>query len=77
MTVRIRPFLMFQGKAGEAMAFYASPFVECESADWIDRFSAPLSDGGTIRMPLGECGFSQRCAWMGDRYGVSWRLNLA
>ncbi len=35
-----------------------------------------LSANGTVRMPPGDYGFSQRFAWCADRLGVSWQLNL-
>jgi predicted 3-demethylubiquinone-9 3-methyltransferase (glyoxalase superfamily) len=52
-------------------------FVDCESKEDIGRLTAALSSGGTVLMPLGEYGFSRRFAWVSDRYGVSWQLNLA
>ena len=128
---KIRPFLMFQGKAEEAMDFYVSLFpgatvtdieryganragaegsvlkasfsignqtvlcadsivkhtfsftpafsffVDCRSEEEIQRVYAALVAGGTELMPLGEYGFSRKFAWVNDRYGVSWQLNLA
>jgi predicted 3-demethylubiquinone-9 3-methyltransferase (glyoxalase superfamily) len=128
---RIRPFLMFEGKAEEAMNFYVSLFpgaevldlarygpdgpgaagsvmkamfrigaetimctdstvqhafsftaafsffVECDFEDEIDRLYAALVAGGTAPMPLSNYGFSRKFAWVNDRFGVSWQLNLA
>lgn len=127
----VRPFLMFQGKAEDAMNFYVSLFpdaeiidivrygaevpgregtvmranfsvagqavmctdslvkhgfsftpafsffVDCESEEQLDLLFAELSDGGMVLMPLDEYGFSRKFAWLNDRYGVSWQLNLA
>lgn len=53
-----------------------SIFVECnDEAELADR-AATLADGGTIYMPMDNYGFSRKFAWVGDRFGVSWQLNL-
>lgn len=54
-----------------------SLFVDCESEEEIRRLSSALSGGGAVLMPLGEYGFSRQFAWVSDRYGISWQLNLA
>jgi predicted 3-demethylubiquinone-9 3-methyltransferase (glyoxalase superfamily) len=131
MPQKVRPFLMFQGNAEEAMTFYASLFpdgeiidivrygpgqagaegsvmkarftvggqtvmcidspvkhaftftpafslfVDCESEEDIRRLAAALGEGGVALMPLGSYGFSRQFAWLNDRFGVSWQLNLA
>ena len=50
---------------------------ECASEEQIVRLSTALADRGAVLMPLGSYGFSRRFAWVSDRYGISWRLNLA
>jgi predicted 3-demethylubiquinone-9 3-methyltransferase (glyoxalase superfamily) len=52
-------------------------FVECESEKQLDQFATSLGEGGQVLMPLGSYGFSRKFAWLSDRYGVSWQLNLA
>jgi predicted 3-demethylubiquinone-9 3-methyltransferase (glyoxalase superfamily) len=54
-----------------------SLFVDCESEDEIRRLSTALAEGGAFLMPLGSYGFSRQFAWLNDRFGVSWQLNLA
>lgn len=130
MSLKVRPFLMFEGKAEEAMRFYvslfpggevthitrygsggpgpegsvivatftiggqavmcsdsfvkhnftftpaSSLFVDCTSEEELGRLVAALSDGGATLMPLDNYGFSRQFAWVNDRYGVSWQLNL-
>lgn len=53
-----------------------SILVRCETMEEIDTLYAQLSDGGHAMMPIGNYGFSERFAWVSDRYGVSWQLNL-
>lgn len=130
MTTQVRPFLMFQGQAEEAMTFYAaqfpdgaieeivrygageagpegtvktarftvggqtvlcidspvahaftftpsfSLFVTCASEAELDRLFGALSQGGAVMMPPASYGFSSKFAWISDRFGVSWQLNL-
>jgi predicted 3-demethylubiquinone-9 3-methyltransferase (glyoxalase superfamily) len=128
--LNITTFLMFDGKAEEAMNFYISVFdnseitsisryganeagtegtvlhatfslnrkefmcidsnakheftftpsislyVTCDTEDEIDRVFEKLSQGGTVLMPLATYPFSQKFAWVADKYGVSWQLNI-
>jgi predicted 3-demethylubiquinone-9 3-methyltransferase (glyoxalase superfamily) len=53
-----------------------SLFVDCATESDIDRLFARLSDGGGVLMPLDRYPFSKKFAWVADRYGVSWQLNL-
>lgn len=131
MEASVQPFLMFEGKAEEALSFYVSLipnseiasvkrygpegpgpegsimlatatiggmklmvsdsyvkhafsftpslslFLTCKSEEEIERLSTELSKDGAVLMPLDNYGFSRRFAWVNDRYGVSWQLNLA
>jgi predicted 3-demethylubiquinone-9 3-methyltransferase (glyoxalase superfamily) len=54
-----------------------SIFVECESVAELETAFAKLGEGGRIYMPLDNYGFSQRFGWVGDRFGVTWQLNLS
>ncbi len=42
----------------------------------IDRMWAALSDGGTVRMELGNYPHSPHYGWVEDRYGANWQLLL-
>lgn len=55
-----------------SMSFYVNAGSEQE----IDHLFALLSEGGAVLMPLGPYPFSPKFAWLSDRYGVSWQLNL-
>ena len=127
---KITTFLMFEGKAEEAMNYYISVFdsaeimsirrygandagaegsvmhatfslygqvfmfldsnvkhdftftpaislyVTCTTEEEIDRFFEKLSQGGKVFMPLMAYPFSQKFAWVEDKFGVSWQLSL-
>lgn len=53
-----------------------SLFVTCESEEEVAELSAAFAEGGNYLMPLDNYGFSRRFAWVVDRFGVSWQLNL-
>lgn len=53
-----------------------SLFVSCDTKEEVDRLFAKLSDGGAVLMPLQEYPFSERFAWVQDKYGLSWQLML-
>ncbi len=54
-----------------------SLFVDCESEQELTRIYPELLEGGSALMPLDNYGFSRKFAWVNDRFGVSWQLNLA
>jgi predicted 3-demethylubiquinone-9 3-methyltransferase (glyoxalase superfamily) len=76
--------------AGQVIRFFDSPahhdfgftpavslFVECRSEEELTGLAAALGEGGRFLMPLDNYGFSRLFAWVNDRFGVSWQLNLA
>ena len=64
-------------KHGFSFTPASSTFVEFDSITELERVFSLLSDGGAVLMPLGNYGFSRMFAWINDRFGVSWQLNLA
>lgn len=53
-----------------------SIFVDCEDEEELQRVFESLSEGGEVLMPLDDYDFSVRFAWVNDRFGLSWQLNL-
>lgn len=127
---KITTFLMFSGKAEEAMNFYTSVFdqseiisitryganevgkegtvvhakfsikgqelmcidsnveqeftftpaislyVTCDNDEEINQVFEKLSQSGSVLMPLASYPFSEKYAWVEDKYGISWQLTL-
>ena len=53
-----------------------SLMVACETKEEVDRLFNKLIDGGSELMPLGTYPFSQRYAWISDRFGLNWQIML-
>jgi predicted 3-demethylubiquinone-9 3-methyltransferase (glyoxalase superfamily) len=72
-------FMCIDSNAVHAFTFTPamSLYVNCETEDEIARLYTQLSQGGQVLMPLERYPFSEKFAWVADKYGVSWQLNLA
>ncbi|MGG7661061.1 VOC family protein [Dyadobacter sp. BHUBP1] len=53
-----------------------SLYVECRTEDELERLFNNLSQNGNVYMPLNNYGFSRKFGWVGDKFGVTWQLNL-
>ena len=53
-----------------------SLYVACATEAEMDRLFEKLSQEGKVLMPLAAYPFSEKFAWVDDKFGVSWQLNL-
>ncbi len=53
-----------------------SLFVYCGSEERINSLYQKLAEGGSVNMPLGKYDWSPKYAWVKDRFGVSWQLDI-
>lgn len=51
-------------------------FVYCDSESEIERLYNKLIDGGFALMQLDKYPWSEKYAWVQDKYGVSWQLDV-
>ena len=51
-------------------------FIDAESEDELNGLANALCVDGQVHMPAGNYGFSTLFAWVEDRFGVNWQLNL-
>lgn len=78
--------LTFELNRQEFMAINAGPlfrinpsvsfFVYCGSGNKINRLYELLTAGGTVLMPLEKYDWSPRYAWVQDKFGLSWQLDI-
>lgn len=54
-----------------------SLFVTCDTEEEIEDIYQVLTQDGEVFMPLAEYPHSEKYAWVADKYGVTWQLNLA
>ena len=53
-----------------------SLYVRCNTQAEIYQLFEKLSQDGKVYMPLSAYPFSERFAWIEDKYGISWQLSL-
>jgi predicted 3-demethylubiquinone-9 3-methyltransferase (glyoxalase superfamily) len=59
-------------KLSPAMSYY----VYCGNEASINSYYALLKEGGELFMPLDSYHWSEKYAWVQDKYGVSWQLDI-
>jgi predicted 3-demethylubiquinone-9 3-methyltransferase (glyoxalase superfamily) len=72
-----REFLGLNGGPAYKFTPAISFFVDCNTEEEIRALFKTLSENGSVLMPLAKYPFSEKFAWVTDRFGVSWQLNLA
>jgi predicted 3-demethylubiquinone-9 3-methyltransferase (glyoxalase superfamily) len=77
-TLSGQEFMCIDSNAQHGFTFTPSIsiYVRCETEAEIDRVFAELSKDGQIFLPLEHYPFSAKFAWVSDKFGVSWQLNL-
>ncbi len=53
-----------------------SYFVYCGNDEEIERLYAALSEDGRVLMPLDTYPWTSKYAWVQDKFGVSWQLDI-
>lgn len=53
-----------------------SLFVYCGSEEGINFLYQKLTEGGSVNMPLNKYDWSPKYAWVKDKFGISWQLDI-
>jgi predicted 3-demethylubiquinone-9 3-methyltransferase (glyoxalase superfamily) len=69
-------FMMLNGGPKYVMTPAISYFVYCDGEHKIERLYDLLKEGGKVMMPLDKYDWSPRYAWIEDRFGVNWQLDV-
>lgn len=67
-------FTLLDGGPQFTMNPSVSFFVQVDSPDAADRLFSALSEKGQVMMPLDRYAWSERYAWVQDRFGASWQI---
>lgn len=78
LTVAGLEIMAFDSPPVHAFGFTpaVSIFLTVDAESDVDDLAGTLGEGGEAMMPPGDYGFSRRFAWVQDRFGVSWQINL-
>lgn len=52
-------------------------FVTCQTDEEIEALAAKLLEGGKVMMPLDKYPWSEKYAWVVDKFGMTWQLMLS
>ncbi|QOI97528.1 MAG: VOC family protein [Flammeovirgaceae bacterium] len=69
-------FMALNGGPSFSVNSAISYYVYCGSETEINRLYHLLSTDGDILMPLGKYDWSENYAWIRDRFGVNWQLDV-
>lgn len=77
-TLAGQRFLATEDAGGDRFRFTPgfSLYVECRTPEECTNLYEALSNGGKVHLPLGPYPSSRLFAWLDDRFGVSWQLEL-
>ena len=51
-------------------------FITLVDEEELHSLASAIGDQGKVYMPAGDYGFSTLFAWVEDRFGVNWQLNI-
>lgn len=69
-------FMCLNGGTGMQFNPSISFYVICRSEEEIDKACKTLLEGGEEMMPLGKYDWSEKYAWLKDKFGISWQLSF-